>query len=114
MQFRLPPSLESRHGDIPFQSLGLTFALASDGEIRLRGGLGTDFPPDAVLVDTDRFGPLASAPEGTANVRGLIRTLFPTTGSNATVLVPDTPESRILRFLPAPVTTAQRAKLIAN
>jgi hypothetical protein len=114
MQFRLPPGLESRHGDIPFQSLGLTFALAADGEIRLRGGLGTEYPPDAVLVDADRFGPLASAPEGTANVRGLIRTLFPTTGANPTVLVPDTPESRILRFLPAPVTTAQRAKLIAN
>jgi len=70
--------------------------------------------PDAVLVDADRFGPLASTPEGTANVRGLIRTLFPTTGANPTVLVPDTPESRILRVLPAPVTTAQQAKLIAN
>jgi hypothetical protein len=114
MQFRLAAGVDRRHGDLPYQNLGMSFSLGADGEIRIGGALGTEYPPGAVLVDGEHFGSLATAPEGTANVRGLIRTLFPLNTTNATALVPDTPESRILRFLPAPVTTAKRNRLTGN
>ena len=114
MSFRVqaPPLVPT--GDVPFQHLGLAFAMTDDGEIRLDGHLGPGYPPDAVVVDARKLTPIASAPEGVANVRGLIRTLFPTDDDQADVLVPDTPESRLLRYLPAPPTIARSGDLLTN
>lgn len=110
MQFRVPPQLDKRTGALAFQRLGLSFALAPDGEIRLGGALGNEFLPGAVMVD-DRHGwILASAPEGAANVRGLIRTLFPTPTADPSILVPTTAESQILRYLPVPAATASKTR----
>jgi hypothetical protein len=114
MKFQLAPQLEGREQDLPFHGLGLSFKMTPDGELRLDGGLGSEYQPGAVLVDAHHFIPLASAPEGAANVRGLIRALFPTPNSDPTALVPDTPESRLLRFLPAPRTASRRTELMSN
>ena len=97
----MPATLDRRAADMAFVGLGLTFAMTPNGELQLGGALGTEFPPGAVMADADHYAPLASAPEGAANVSGLIRTLFPTAQADAQVLVPDTAESRILRYLPA-------------
>jgi hypothetical protein len=110
MKFRLPPGaaeeLSARAIDVEFAALGLTFALTRDGEIQIGGRLGTDFPPGALL--TTSTAPLAFAPEGAANVRGLIKSLFPVEQSNAGVLVPLTAESRVLLNLPVPAELTSR------
>ena len=110
MKFRLSPKLARvtpRTGDLSFQSLGLSFAMNPDGEIQFGGGLGTEFAPGAVLAG--QTAPLAYAPRGAANVRGLIRTLFPITAANAGVMVPLTPESHILHLLPVPADLGAKA-----
>lgn len=114
MKFRLPARLEGRRADLPFQNLGLTFQMMPDGELKLDGGLGSAYPPGAVIVDANHVAPLAYAPEGAANVRGLIRTLFPTSGADPAALVPDTAESRVLHYLPAPVTASKRVEIMSN
>jgi hypothetical protein len=114
MKFRVPPAVEHRQADLAFVGLGLTFAMSPSGELQVGGALGTEFPPGAVMVDADHFAPLASAPEGVANVRGLIRTLFPTAHADPSVMIPDTAESRILRYLPASSSAAKQTELNAN
>ena len=54
--------------------------------------------------------PLASAPQGTASVHGLIKTLFPVADANPGVLVPLTPESSVLLSLPVPPDAASSAR----
>jgi hypothetical protein len=94
--------------DLEFHGLGLAFAIGGDGQIRLAGALGDDAPAGAVLVRGDRLTPLALAPEGSANVRGLWKALFPTDGDRE-VLVPVKPESQVLRYLPLPPGHAGQA-----
>ena len=42
--------VDARKAAVDFRSLGLSFAIHSNGEIHLNGALGTEFPPDAVLA----------------------------------------------------------------
>ncbi|GAC1466878.1 MAG: hypothetical protein NVSMB9_07870 [Isosphaeraceae bacterium] len=86
--------------DLDFRALAFSFAMSSNGEIRIRGGLGNEYADDVVLVS--QTAPLAFAPRGTANVRGLIKTLFPVTSINHGVMVPLTEKSRLLLSLPVP------------
>jgi hypothetical protein len=110
MKFRLSPRLarlEQRRADVAFQALGLSFAVTGDGQIEFGGGLGDEFTRGAVLAG--QSAPLAYAPQGAANVRGLIKTLVPVAAANSGVLVPLTPESRLLMSLPVPPDLASAA-----
>jgi hypothetical protein len=103
MQFRLSPKLthvDLRKTELEFRALGLAFDLRPDGEIHLAGALGAESPPEAVLAGA--ISPLASAPQGTVSVHGLIKTLFPIADASPGVLVPLTPESSVLLALPVP------------
>ena len=107
MSFRLSPKLarlDPRKTEIDFRSLGFTFAMSANGEIRLGGGLGTEFAPDVVLASPTT--PLAYAPRGAANVRGLIKTLFPPRSADPRLMVPLTAESKVLLCLPVPPEVA--------
>ena len=110
MKFRPGPRLarivSSGQIDLDFQRLALAFAMTGDGEIRIGGGLGTDYAEGAVIASTG--APLVFAPEGAANVRGLIKTLFPITEINHGVLVPLTEKSRMLLCLPVPPDFANK------
>ena len=92
--------VDARKADVDFRSLGLSFAIHSSGEIEINGALGSEFPPDAVLAGIS--SPLLSAPQGTANVHGLIKTLFPVSTNDSGVLIPLTAESQVLLSLPLP------------
>ena len=90
--------------DLSHDGLGVAFALKPDGEILVDGALGAEFAPGVVLVAPGGVAPLMSAPEGNANVRGLIKTLFPV--ATADLLVPATAETQSLqRYLPVPPAT---------
>lgn len=95
------PHVDARKIDVDFRSLGLSFAIQPTGEIQITGALGSEFPPDAVIAGTTSA--LLSAPEGTASVHGLIKTLFPVSLNNSGILIPLTTESRALFSLPLPV-----------
>lgn len=104
MQFRPARTIDVRLPDVPFGALGFTFALTPDGEIALGGGFRNQFAPDDILVADDR--PLFKAPKGAANVRGLLKALYPTAAEN---LAPATAEAQLLsRFLPLPPSVAAR------
>jgi hypothetical protein len=90
--------------DVPFQGLGLAFALNSGGELTLTGALGKAHADDVVISAGDADGPLVRQPEGTASVRGLWKALLLW---DADVLVPATAESRVLRHLPLPRTLSE-------
>jgi hypothetical protein len=110
MRFRLSPRmarLDPRKTELEFRSLGLAFDMRSNGEIHLSGSLGSEFTPDAVLVSGS--APLVFAPDGTASVHGLIKTLFPVADAAQDVMVPLTNESRVLLCLPVPPDVATRA-----
>jgi hypothetical protein len=94
------PHVDARKPDVEFRSLGLSFAMQSNGEIQFNGALGDEFPPDAVLASSS--SPLLWAPQGAANVHSLIKTLFPTPANSSGVLVPLTTESQVLLSLPLP------------
>jgi hypothetical protein len=114
MNFRVSGAIEAKDSDVEFQGLGLKFAMTPDGEIRLGGGLGTAYDPNVVLVHASRYAPLAYAPEGAANVLGLIKTLAPS-DPGAEVLVPFTPESQVLqRCLPVPGGLARVNGAVGN
>jgi hypothetical protein len=101
MKFRLSPRVsrvDPRKTELEFRALGLEFDMRSNGEIHLAGALGPEFSPDTVLAGPT--APLAFAPNGTAGVHGLIKTLFPVADSSPGVLVPLTTESRVLLCLP--------------
>ena len=101
MKFRLASRvtrLDPRKTEAEFRSLGLAFDMQPSGEIHLAGALGNEFSPDTVLVSAT--APLVFAPSGTASVHGLIKTLFPVADSQPGVMVPLTPESRLLLCLP--------------
>ncbi len=99
MRFRIPSPLDPRRADVEFQNLGLSFALDASGELVLGGSLGGDYAPDAVLVQGSRSTPLAKAPDGAANVRGLWKTLI---AAPAEAMAPAIPEAQVLRSLPLP------------
>jgi hypothetical protein len=112
MKFRQTSSrpLATRHPDVPFGALGFTFNLTSDGEIALGGGFRNQFAPDDILVADER--PFFKAPSGAANVRGLLKTLFPT---GAEALAPVTADSQLVsRYLPLPPGVAARTRLEGN
>ena len=111
MRFRPParrPHADPRKSDVDFRSLGLSFAIHANGEIQITGALGAEFPPDAVLAGASSA--LLSAPQGTASVHGLIKTLFPVSVNNAGVLIPLTTESQALFSLPLPVGAESPAR----
>jgi hypothetical protein len=111
MKFRFAPKLarlDDRKPELDFRALGFTFDMTPDGEIKIAGALSNEFAPDVVLVSAS--SPLAYAPEGAANVRGLIKTLFPVGDSaDPGVLVPLTAESRVLLCLPVPPDLAAKS-----
>lgn len=115
MNFRLAGKLDGRRDDVAFHGLGMTFAMTADGELRLGGGLGTEFDPDVVLVNAQQFAPIAKAPDGAANVLGLIKTLSPAPTDDPTLLLPYTPESQALqRYLPVPAGPTKLNNAVGN
>jgi hypothetical protein len=102
------PHVDARKPDVDFRSLGLCFAIHSNGEIQINGALGTEFPPDAVLAGASSA--LLSAPQGTASVHGLIKTLFPVSINNSGVMIPLTTESQALFSLPLPAGAESPAR----
>jgi hypothetical protein len=109
LKFRLPNKLARQSPSVRivnFLSLGLSFAISETGEIRFGGALGNEFAPGVVM--TGQTNPLLYAPDGVANVRGLIKTLVPVAAAKVDVLVPLTPESRILMALPVPPDLASK------
>jgi hypothetical protein len=109
MKFRLAPKLarlDTREEAIDFRTLGLSFAMNPDGELHFEGALGNEFAPDAVMAGPTT--PLAYAPQGAANVRGLIKTLFPVRSDDPGLMVPLTSESRVLLCLPVPPELAAK------
>ena len=92
--------VDARKPEVDFRSLGLSFAMQSNGEIQITGALGVEFPPDAVIAGASTA--ILSAPQGTANVHGLIKTLFPASENNPGVMIPLTAESQVLLSLPLP------------
>ena len=111
MKFRLTPRLahlDPRKTEVDFRALGLSFEMQSNGEIQIAGALGAEFPPDAILAGATTA--LLSAPQGTASVHGLIKTLFPESSADPGVLVPLTAESQVLLSLPLPAESIHRAK----
>jgi hypothetical protein len=112
MKFRQASSrpIAARSPDVPFGALGFTFNLTPDGEIALGGGFRNQFAPDDILVAEDR--PFFKAPSGAANVRGLLKTLFPT---GAEALAPVTADSQLVsRYLPLPPGVAARTATRGN
>jgi len=102
-------SLDARKTEVDFRALGLSFAMESSGDIQIAGALGAEFPPDAVIAGATTS--LLSAPQGTASVHGLIKTLFPVSQVSSGVMVPLTAESQLLLSLPVPagaVTTTRQ------
>jgi hypothetical protein len=116
MKFRLSPRisrLDPRKTEVEFRSLGLAFHMQPSGEIHLAGALGNEFSPDTVLVNAT--APLAFAPSGTASVHGLIKTLFPVADCPPGVMVPLTPQSRLLLCLPvAPEIAAKSGRTLGG
>lgn len=104
MQFRIAPkvarTVSTGHVDLDFRALAFTFAMTGDGEIRVGGSLGNEFADNVVIAGP--AAPMAYAPEGAANVRGLIKTLVPVTAINHAEMVPLTQRSRTLLCLPVP------------
>jgi hypothetical protein len=103
LQFRLSDRLATDRDAHEFQSLGLRFDFRPQSEIRLTGGLGPEFAPDAILIGESRTATLASAPDGAVSVAGLIRALVPGDPGRPDQLIPARFESLVIqRFLPAP------------
>lgn len=103
LKFRISPRftrLDPKQSVVDFRKLGLAFTIRPDGGIALHGALGTEFSPDTVLADLG--SPIIFAPQGTAGVPGLIKTLFPADPARSDVLVPLTSQSNVLLYLPVP------------
>jgi hypothetical protein len=103
LKFRISPKfsrIDPKHNVIDFRKLGLAFTIRPDGEIALNGALGSEFSPDTVLASLS--SPIIFAPQGTAGVPGLIKTLFPVDPNRSNVLVPLTSQSKVLLYLPVP------------
>jgi len=109
---RLARVIEAGRDDLNYRALALSFAMTGDGEIRVAGALGGDSPGDLVLVGP--AAPIAYAPRGAANVRGLIKTLFPADELGRADWVPLTEKSRMLLCLPVPPDLAARRPLGGN
>lgn len=116
MKFRTSPriarTLSAGQADLDFRALAFSFTMSGDGEIRIGGGLGNEYADDVVLVGPT--APMAYAPQGAANVRGLIKTLVPVTAVNTGALVPLTEKSRMLLCLPVPPDLAASKPIGGN
>jgi hypothetical protein len=111
MKFRLSPrivQLDPWKTELEYRALGLSFDIRPSGEIEIRGALGDEFAPEAIVVGPTMV--LAAAPRGTGSVHGLIKTLFPVADANPSVVVPLTPESQVLLALPVPREPAIAAR----
>ena len=97
---RRKPHVDGRKSEVEFRSLGLSFAMQSNGEIQITGGLGDEFPPTPSWPA--QASTLLRAPQGMASVHSLIKTLFPTSPNDSGVLIPLTTESQVLLSLPLP------------
>jgi hypothetical protein len=104
--------LDPRRPELEFRALGLAFLMDASGDIQVTGGLGNELPPDAVLAGATAS--LLAAPQGTASVHGLIKTLFPVAQADRDVLIPLTDESQILLSLPHPQRPRARATVEGN
>jgi len=104
--------LDPRKTEVEFRALGLSFAMESSGEIQISGGLGSELPPDAVLAGATTS--LLAAPQGTASVHGLIKTLFPVSQADQSELIPLTAESQVLLSLPFPQKSRARQTAQGN
>lgn len=107
MKFRIADRVKHttlRKPEVEFGAMGLTFDIERNGEIQIGGALGNEYAPEVVL--TSQEGPMAAGPRGAANVRGLIKTLFPVSATNTGIMVPLTAESRLLLCLPTPPNMA--------
>jgi hypothetical protein len=103
LKFRVSPRysrIDPKRNVIDFRKLGLAFTVRPDGEIKLSGALGNEFSPDTVLAGLT--SPIVFAPQGTAGVPGLIKTLFPAAQGHANLLVPLTSQTKVLLYLPVP------------
>ena len=103
MKFRLSSriaQIDQRKTDLDYRALGLAFDIRPSGEIEIKGALGDEFAPDAIIAGPSTI--LAAAPRGTVSVHGLIKTLFPVADANPAVLVPFTSQSQVLLALPVP------------
>lgn len=117
MRFRLANSLHKSvepGKEIEFGSMGLQFHLTDDGRIRFGGACGPDFGTDVVAVSPHgKPSPIVAAPTSDANVRGLIKTLFPVNLAQTDLLVPTTRESQSFqRWLPMPAADPERAAVL--
>jgi hypothetical protein len=114
MKFRIGPrgstTVPPGEDDIDFRALNVAFSMSRDGQIKIKGGLGSQFASDVVLLGPT--APLAFAPPGPANVRGLIKALFPVTAGNHAEMVPLTEKSRLLLHLPVPPDVAARPTVV--
>lgn len=99
LKFRAPISKAMLADPIPYARLGVAFTLNEAGELLLNGALGEQPGSELVAIDPQDV-PLLLAPTGVASVRGLWKTLFP---SGSEVLVPVTPQTHVLRYLPVPL-----------
>jgi hypothetical protein len=111
MKFRPSPrllQLDPRKTEIDFRALGLSFAMQPQGEIQIAGALGAEFAPDVVLAGATT--PLLCAPQGSASVHGLIKTLFPVFGGDSGIMIPLTAESQVLLSLPVPRGAGPKAR----
>jgi hypothetical protein len=103
MKFRLSPrlaQLDARKTELEYRALGLAFNISSNGEIEIKGALGDEFAPEAILAGSSTV--LAAAPHGVVSVHNLIKTLFPVSDANPAVMVPLTSQSQVLLALPVP------------
>ena len=106
MQFRVDPGLarivSAGVVDLDYRALGFRFALTGQGEIRVDGGLGNAHPAGSVMAGAPPTAPIALAPTGAANVRGLIRALFPMPELSYESRRPLIERSRLFLSLPVP------------
>lgn len=115
LHFRLSDRLNPSRPEQEYASLGLGFALEPNGELRIEGALGADYAPGAVLVQAQRFAPLASAPDGTLTGTGLVQTLVPGRTDRPEQFIPARFESLMIqRVLPAPPRVAGATGTRAN
>ena len=116
MMFRSAPRVtklvSSGSMSIDFRAFAFKFTMTPDGEIQLHGGLGNEFADNVVMVSNNT--PLAFAPEGAANVRGLIKSLVPTATVDQGLLVPLTEKSKLLLALPVPRDFAAETPIGGN
>ena len=109
------PHVDTRKPEVEFRSLGLSFAMQSNGEIQITGALGHEFPPDAVLAGAS--SPACCLPSGHGQRARPDQDAFPGLGEQPRR--PDSADGRVagLAFasrFPAGADSKTRPTLDAN